>query len=149
MIYWWRMSMCCCETLKVWNYHIDSFVNTAVSPVQYLQCVSNGRYCSLALSHPYIYVYKYFWTVILPCNPWGHDDVIKWKHFPRNWPYVWGIHWSPVNSLHKGQWRGVLVFSLICTWMNDWVNSREAGDLRCHRAHYGVTVMTRSVLKRL
>ena len=23
-----------------------------------------------------------------------HDDVIKWKYFPRNWPFVWGIHWS-------------------------------------------------------
>ena len=27
-----------------------------------------------------------------------HDDVIKWKHFPRYWPFVRGIHWSPVNS---------------------------------------------------
>ena len=34
------------------------------------------------------------------------DDVIKWKHFPRNWPFVRGIHRSPVNSLHKDQWRG-------------------------------------------
>ena len=27
-----------------------------------------------------------------------HDDVIKWKHFPRNWPFVRGIHrsrWIP------------------------------------------------------
>ena len=32
-----------------------------------------------------------------------HDDVIKWKHFPRYWPIVWGIHRSPVNSPHKGQ----------------------------------------------
>ena len=30
-----------------------------------------------------------------------HDDVIKWKHFPRYWPFVQGIHRSPVNSLHK------------------------------------------------
>ena len=43
-----------------------------------------------------------------------HDDVIKWKHFPRYWPCVRGIHRSPVNSPHKGQWRGALVFSLIC-----------------------------------
>ena len=26
---------------------------------------------------------------------WLHDDVIKWKHFPRNWPFVRGIHRSP------------------------------------------------------
>ena len=47
-----------------------------------------------------------------------HDDVIKWKHFPRYWPFVRGIHRWPVNSPHKGQWRGALMFSLICAWIN-------------------------------
>ena len=45
-----------------------------------------------------------------------HDDVIKWKLFPRYWPFVWGIHRSTVNSPHKGQWRGALIFCLICAW---------------------------------
>ena len=71
----------------------------------------------------------------------NHDDVIKWKHFPRYWPFVRGIHRSPVNSPLKGQWRGALMFSSICAWINGWVKNREAGDLRCHRAHYDVTVM--------
>ena len=31
--------------------------------------------------------------------------------------------------------------SLICARINDWVNNREAGDLRRHRAHNDVTVM--------
>ena len=70
-----------------------------------------------------------------------HDDVIKWKHFPRFWPCVRGIHWSPVNSPHKGQLRGALMFSLICVWINSWVNNGEAGDLRRHRAHYDVIAM--------
>ena len=51
---------------------------------------------------------------------------------------------SPVageNSPHKGQWRGALIFSLICTLINVWVNNGEAGDLRRHRAHYDVIVM--------
>ena len=73
---------------------------------------------------------------------WNHNDVIKWKHFLRHCPFVRGIHWSPVNSPHKGQWRGVLMFSLICARMNGWVNNHEAGDLRRHRAHYNVTVLT-------
>ena len=72
---------------------------------------------------------------------WCHDDVIKWKHFPRYWPFVRGIHRSPVNSPHKGQWRGALIFSLICVWINDWVNTRETGDLRRYRVHYDVIVM--------
>ena len=71
----------------------------------------------------------------------NHDKVIKWKHFPRYWTFVRGIHRSPVNSPHKGQWRGALMFSLICVWINGWVNNREAGDLRRYRAHYDVTVM--------
>ena len=43
-----------------------------------------------------------------------HDDFIKWKIFPRYWPFLRGIHRSPVKSHHKGQWRGALMFSLIC-----------------------------------
>ena len=70
-----------------------------------------------------------------------HDDVIKWKHFPRNWPFVRGIHWSPVNPPHKGQCRGALMFSLICVWINGWVNNHEAGDLRRYHTHYEVIVM--------
>ena len=40
------------------------------------------------------------------------DDAIKWKKIPRYWPFVWGIHQSPVDSPHKGQRRGALIFSL-------------------------------------
>ena len=67
-----------------------------------------------------------------------HDDIIKWKHFPRYWPVVRGIHRSPP---HKGQWRKAFMFSLIGTWTNVWVNNRDAGDLRRHSTHYDVTVM--------
>ena len=70
-----------------------------------------------------------------------HDNVIKWKYFPRHWPFVRGIHRWPVNSPHKGLWRRALMFSLICAWIRGWVNNREAGDLRRHRAHCDVTVM--------
>ena len=45
----------------------------------------------------------------------------------------------PVNPPHKGPLRGALMFSLICVWINGWVNIREAGDLRRYR--YDVTVM--------
>ena len=76
-----------------------------------------------------------------------HDDVIEWKHFPRYWPFVRGIHGSPANSPHKGQWRGGLIFSLICAWINGWVNNRRAGDSRRHRGHYDVIVMVISQRK--
>ena len=79
-------------------------------------------------------------TVAL-CNLLKHDDVIKWKYFPRNWPFVRGIHRSPVNSTHKGQWRGPLMFSLVCARINGWVNNGEAGDLRRYWVHCDVIVM--------
>ena len=99
--------------------------------------------------HPYIYIYIYmygehpyvkpawYWTEkvmfvsLLVClclflfaclifvGIWRRH-VIKWKHFPRYRPFVRGIHRSPVNSPHKGQWRGALMFSLICSWLNDF-----------------------------
>ena len=71
-------------------------------------------------------------------DPWWRHLM---KHFPRYWTFVRGIHWSPVNSPHKGQCRGAFMFSLICAWINRWVNNRETGDLRRYRAHYGVIVM--------
>ena len=47
---------------------------------------------------------------------------------------------------HKGQWSGALMFSLICDWINGWVNNGEAGDLGRHHAHYGVIVMSAPLL---
>ena len=70
-----------------------------------------------------------------------HNDVIKWKHFPRYWPFVRGIHRLPMNPPHKGQWRGALMFSVVCVWISGWVKNREVGDLSRHRAHYDVIVI--------
>ena len=89
----------------------------------------------------FLYKPQYYAWRWLCCQGLCHDDVIKWKPFPRYWPFVRRIHRSPVNSPHKGQWRGALMFSLICVWINDWVNNGEAGDLRRYRIHYDVTVM--------
>ena len=79
----------------------------------------------------------------------SHDDVIKWLHFPRYWPFVRGIHRSSANSPHRGQWRGALMFFFVCARLNGWVNNGEAGDLRRHRAHYDATVMLRNQVDRV
>ena len=109
-----------------------------------------------ALEIAHICVVTYIWLIMhmhgcalsCQCRKWwgtritkSHGDVIKWIFFPRYWQIVRGIHRSPVNSPHKGQWRGALIFSLICVWINGWVNNREAGDLRRYRAYYDVIVM--------
>ena len=76
-------------------------------------------------------IYAYFSRKI-PVSVTKHDDVITWKHFPRHWPFVRGIH----QSRDANFW----CFSLTCAWINGWVNIREAVDLRRHPAHYDVTV---------
>ena len=48
---------------------------------------------------------------------------------------------SPVDSLYKGQWRGALIFSLICARTSCWSNNRNASDLRRRHTHNGVTVI--------
>ena len=75
------------------------------------------------------------WTTVISdvdsyfVSRFPHDDVIKWKHFPRYWPFLWGIYRWPVNSPHKSQWRKALMFSLIYAWITSWVKNRKAGDL--------------------
>ena len=76
-----------------------------------------------------------------------YDDVMKWKHFPRCFPFVREIHQSPVNFPYKGQKRGVLMFSLICICTNGWVNNLNVDDNR--RSHYDATVMNRRSSARL
>ena len=88
-----------------------------------------------------------------------HDDVIKWKYFPRYWPFVRGIHRSPVNSPHKGQWRGALMFSLICAlnkrlskqWWGWWFETpscplwRHCNDWWCRCIHWHTIIHIKSI----
>ena len=87
----------------------------------------------------------------------GHPDLLKSQEWVNVIFLPWWLHQMktfsallpfcaenspvPVNSPHKGQWRGALIFSLIWTWINSWVNNPEVGDLRRHRAHCDVSVM--------
>ena len=96
-----------------------------------LKFTTDTPYLALAgVQSIYFNVYKIFCVEILKTRfmrntlPWLmshlYNDVIKWKNFTRYWPFVRGIHRSPVNSPHKGQWRGALMFSFICVWINGW-----------------------------
>ena len=109
-------------------------------PLAYCLCIRNEEHKLVLLVNCLCIRNEGPWSVGPKCT-FVHDNVIKWKHFLHYWPFVWGIHRSPVNSHRKGQWRGALMFSLICASTNGWVNNRYAGDLRRHRAHYDVTVM--------
>ena len=68
----------------------------------------------------------------------GCTIILWWRHQTETFSALLvicaGIHRSPVNSPHKGQWCGAMMYSLFGAWINGWVNNGEAGDLRRHRA---------------
>ena len=99
-------------------------------------CIFLGIYCMSSLALLLFQCFHY--NAIVPVI---HDNVIKWKHFPRYWPFARGIHRSPVDSPHKWQWHGALMSSLIRALTDCSANNLGAGDLRRQHAHYNFTVM--------
>ena len=99
----------------------------------------------------YVIQYWNIWTLLEAgltvmdgtCSSWIHDDVIKWKFFSALLALCAGN--SPVTGEFPSQrpvTRSFDVFVFfICSWINAWVNNREAGDWRRHCAHYVVIVM--------
>ena len=88
---------------------------------------------------------RHIWSISAMHWTWWRHQTEAFSALLALWR---GIHRSPVNSPHKGQWRRAMMFSLICAWINGWLNNREAGDFRRHRAHCDVTVM-KPILSRL
>ena len=92
---WLQLYGCCtCNDIGT-LLNVDTNI-AAMNP-----CVASHQTCQI------IRIHRLPSTSSPPCahGCGSHDDVIKWKHFPRYWPFVWGIHRSPVNSPYKGQWR--------------------------------------------
>ena len=75
------------------------------------------------------------WTYLYRYEP----DAPCWRRQMETFSALLAL--CAVNSPHKCQWRGALMFSLICAWTNGCANNRDAGDLRKPRAHYDATVM--------
>ena len=116
-----------------WKDHISNVKNDIEIDRLLYECQRHSNNESL-ISLYHTLVHPYFSYCL------HHDDVIKWKHFSRYWPFVRGDRW-PVNSPHECHRRGAVMLSLICAWTNGWVNNGDVGDLRRHRAHYALTVM--------
>ena len=75
-------------------------------------------------------------------NPLVHDDIIKWKHFPRYWPFVRGNHRSPVNSPTKA--------SYVRLWCFLWCGLSKQSRRRWFETpscSLWVTVMLHQVMK--
>ena len=85
--------------------------------------------------------FQSFIVVFHSLSPSVHDDVIKWKYFPRCWPFVKGIHRSPMDSPHKDQWDAELWWFL---WSAPEQLNKQSSRwwFETHnRAHYNLTLM--------
>ena len=140
------------ENVSIWWRHHAKFhlkwqirVFYKPNPVQTMQTFDTSRALSLrpswcSQSAKLIGNWLVSWYYVIPhgINSW-------WRHQMETFAALLalGAGNSPVtvNSPHKGQWREALMLSLICAWINSWVNNRESSDLRRHRAHYDVIVM--------
>ena len=101
----WHQGQC-------YNRNMTNFVDVGVPLRRHIiseMSVTNGatRNLSFYLIHPGSFRVA---DIGCPDISWGHDDVIKWKHFPRYWSFVRGIHRWPLVSPHKGQCREALMF---------------------------------------
>ena len=84
------------------------------------QRVSNAENVSIWWRHHVVSYWPFVWGVASGSSQWANiADFLfslsmmtssNGKHFPRYWPFVRGIRRSPVNSPHKGQWRGTQMF---------------------------------------
>ena len=108
---------CACHRIDLSNYTLRrKNMYTLTYQINFWQML---RYAIVMMWNKTMYLYCF------------HDDAIKWKYFPR----------SRLDSPYKVQWRGALMFSLICAWINGWANNRDAGDLIHHGTHYDVIVI--------
>ena len=112
----------------IWAITYSKWMNQMSVFMPFLFCSCN--FLSDATQAPAVFIYSW----------WRH----QMEAFSALLVFVRGIHRSPLNSSNKGQWRGALIFSLICVWIKGWVNNREADNLRRYRAHYDVSVMYRA-----
>ena len=130
-----------CNAVSNWlgtEWSLKAIILEYINDIRDVKCIL----CLEDMSSPYCRksILCQTQNIHVPCEvgPW-------WRHqmetFSALLAICAGIHRSPVNSPHKDQWRGALMFSLICVCINGWVNNREAGDLRRYRAHYDVRVM--------
>ena len=133
-----------CSSQIAKNHRID-FDNVSIGPIGVGSISNRYRYALFSFMEDKVLILFHMINIIA-VDDWCPDSKWKWwRHQIEPFSALLArcVGNSPVTGEIplKGQWRGALMFSLICKWINDWVNNREAGDLRCHRANYDVTVM--------
>ena len=102
----WPENFCTLSTVRDFSHYMPrNFCHAFYNPLQYRHIFFILQYHQIDM-YTNISLLKWRSDFV---HASVHDDVIKWKHFPRYRPFVQGIHRLPVSSLHKGQWRGALM----------------------------------------
>ena len=100
------------------------FWNDPLMFVQYLLCVYQAHAIP-SLVHDLVDMFNFLW----PCNAIRRQCTML-SSDGNIFRITGHLCRSLVNSPHKGQWRGALMFSLICARINGWINNLDVGDLR-------------------
>ena len=138
-----------CFITKLFRIFVESIKWVIIHPiVKSCGCSSSSDISMLAWGGDYWtnFLHSTKFTIFQQSGNTGYLLNMTWWRHPMETFSAWlalceGNSPVPVNSPHKGQWRGALMFSLICARINNWVNNCETGDLRRHRGHYDVIVM--------
>ena len=127
-----------CHSRRNYTYFVNFRVMNCLGNWSQEQRLGNNKEESIL--RLLIWEYKVLSTnrLFLSKNTWWRHQMVT---FSALLTICAGNSPVPGEFPHKGQWRGALMFSLICVWINGWVNNRKAGDLRGYRIHYDVIVM--------
>ena len=127
------------STEYAWRFLLLQYINKSVT---------SGLYkISLTLSFSNLRCFMKL-TVLPTANPLGSWWRRKIETFSTLLALCvgWGVgeftnhQWIPLTKASDTElW--CFLWSVICAWISCWVNNCEAGDLRCHHAHYDVTIM--------
>ena len=135
----WLLIVCSTKNILV-TYMVVNIPGLLCAGLQSTPCVYT--WCNLIFSSSFA-AWSYIAQLVVA---WGRHQMETLSALLGS--FVWGIHQSLVNSLHKGQWHWALMFSLIWAWTNSQVSNRDAADLKRHRTHYDVIVVDGLSVKR-
>ena len=89
---------------------------------------------------------KDIWQIYSDDGFWlKHDDVIKWKYFPRNWPLVQGIHREPVTRSFDVFFDLRLNKLLSKQWWDWWLETLSRPLWRHCNVNYNLSTCVRIV----
>ena len=105
--------------------HIDKCIWRAWIDVEEITPMKFESFETCLQSCKHITTIKMFTFYTVPVQP---EHIIQpwWRHQMETFSALLILYAGnspvPVSCPHKGQWRRALMFSLICAWINDWVN---------------------------